>query len=124
VTSFDFDISEQELAGAQHITAMGRRLIAAFLHKMRTEKLTKAKIAERLGVDKAYISRLLRGDANMTLRTEGELYWAMGYEPCLRNDQTGVRAVLHNTPHQLTAVNAGAYTSTRVSKPKIAVAVQ
>lgn len=85
MTSFDFDISEQELAGAQNITAASRRLIAAFVAKCRSEKLTKAKLAERLGLNKSQVSRLLRGDANMTLRTEGELYWAMGYEPYERH---------------------------------------
>lgn len=110
MTSFDFEISEKELAGAQHITAMSRRLIAAFIQKMRTEKLTKRQVAERLGVNKAVISRLLRGDANMTLRSEGELYWAMGYEPSGPSGHSGFRSVLRNTPHQLDAVDISAST--------------
>ena len=37
-------------------------------------------IAEKLGVNRSVINRLLRGTANLTLRTVGELAWALGLE--------------------------------------------
>jgi predicted XRE-type DNA-binding protein len=83
VTSFSFDISQKDLAGAQFISKASRRLIAAFVQKMRTEKLTKQQIAELLDVDKSTVSRMLRGNSNLTLRTIGELAWAMDLDPDL-----------------------------------------
>ena len=83
MTSFSFDISEKDLAGAQFISKASRRLIAAFVQKMRTEKLTKQQIADLLEVDKSTVSRMLRGNSNLTLRTIGELAWAMDVDPDL-----------------------------------------
>jgi transcriptional regulator with XRE-family HTH domain len=83
VTSFDFEISAKDLAGAEHVTRVGRQLVAAFVRQARKEKITKAELARRLDLDKASISRMLRGNANLTLRSVGELCWAMGVRPDL-----------------------------------------
>lgn len=79
--SFDFDLSEKEVAGSTAIMRFGRKLAGAFARKARTEKLTQAEIAARLEVDKAVVSRMLAGNANLTLRSFGELCWAMGVQP-------------------------------------------
>lgn len=81
MTSFDFDLSEKELAGADHVMRVGRQLVAAFVRKARKEKISKAELARRLDLDKAAITRMLRGNTNLTLRSVGELCWAMGIHP-------------------------------------------
>ncbi len=86
MTSFDFDISEKELAGAEHIIRVSRRLISVFLKKVTAEKFTKAELARRLETNKAHVSRMLRGDANLTLRTIGEICWAMDVDPDTLDD--------------------------------------
>jgi len=81
MTSFDFDISEKDLAGADYITRVGRQLVAAFVRKARKDKITKAELARRLDLDKATVTRMLRGNANLTVRSIGELCWAMDVRP-------------------------------------------
>ena len=34
-------------------------------------------------MDRSVVTRLLKGQANLTLRTIGELAWALGFEPIL-----------------------------------------
>lgn len=81
MTSFDFDIPEKDLAGADHVARVGRKLIAAFVKKARQDGLTKSELARRLDLDKATVSRMLHSNANLTLRTVGELCWAIGVRP-------------------------------------------
>ncbi len=76
-----FNLSEKELAGAEHVLNTNRMLAASFIRKCKAEKLTKAAIAERLGVDKSVVTRMLSGNANLTLRTIGELCWALDVKP-------------------------------------------
>lgn len=40
--------------------------------------LTRAEVARALGTTKSYVSQVLNGSANMTLRTLGALFWAAG----------------------------------------------
>lgn len=79
--SFDFDLPEKDMAGADHVARVGRKLVAAFVRKARQDGLTKAELARRLNLDKAMISRMLQGNANLTLRSVGELCWAIGVRP-------------------------------------------
>ena len=46
---------------------------------MATEGVTKAELARRLGRSKAYVTQVLRGSANLTLRTLADLGLAVGY---------------------------------------------
>jgi len=80
MNSFEFDVSEKEIAGAEHISRVGRLLVAAFVRKFRTEGITKKALADRLGVDKSVISRMLSGHANLTLKSVGELVWALDHD--------------------------------------------
>jgi transcriptional regulator with XRE-family HTH domain len=41
--------------------------------------LTKASLAEKLGKSKSWITKLLSGDHNITMRTLVQALWAMGY---------------------------------------------
>jgi transcriptional regulator with XRE-family HTH domain len=45
---------------------------------MEEEGITKAELAKRLGCSKAYITKLLRGPSNMTLRKVAEVFHALG----------------------------------------------
>jgi plasmid maintenance system antidote protein VapI len=107
VTSFSFDISEKDLAGAQFISKASRRLIAAFVQKMRTEKLTKQQIADLLDVDKSTVSRMLRGNSNLTLRTIGELAWAMDVDPDLALQPFDKRMVNQPMSVAISVVHSG-----------------
>lgn len=86
VTSFDLDLTEKELSGAEHISAVGRELISAFMRKVKEEGLKKQEVADLLEVDKSVVSRMLRGDANLTLRSVGEICWALGVRPVFSCD--------------------------------------
>lgn len=79
--SFDLDLPEKDLASAQFMTTVNRRLIADFLRIAKSKNLTRKQIADALGIDKAGVTRMLRGNANLTTRTIGELCWALGIEP-------------------------------------------
>jgi len=46
---------------------------------MKDEHITKAELARRIRKSKAYVTQVLRGRHNMTLRTLAELTWALGY---------------------------------------------
>lgn len=46
---------------------------------MERENISRSALAERLGKSKAYVTQVLRGQANMTLRTLADLMHAMGY---------------------------------------------
>lgn len=43
--------------------------------------LTQTMVAQELGVDKSFISRILKGTGNPTVRTIGELSAVLGYRP-------------------------------------------
>lgn len=47
---------------------------------MDTRKVTRSELADRVGVTKGYISQLLTGQRNMTLRTLARLADALDYE--------------------------------------------
>jgi len=46
---------------------------------MEKDHVSKAELARRLGCSKAYITKLLRGPSNMTLRKVAEVFHALGY---------------------------------------------
>ena len=45
---------------------------------LKAEGMTKAELANRLGKSKAYVTQLLNGNANMTLRTISDILLALG----------------------------------------------
>ena len=46
---------------------------------MEREDISRSDLAARMGKSKAYVTQVLRGQANMTLRTLSDLVHAMGY---------------------------------------------
>jgi len=62
--------------------------------------LTRAEIARLLGTTKSYISQVLNGSTNMTLRTLGALLWATGREVAeLRTEELGapIRSTVYDS---------------------------
>jgi hypothetical protein len=124
---FDLDISDKDLAGAMNISRRNRELIALYLDAVRTRKLTKIELARRLGVDRSVVSRMLKGSANLTFRTEGELLWAMGVDPAQRNlvnwqsvIATPAKQVTHSTSTvKFPGVPFGGTAPTKSSEPGI-----
>ena len=55
---------------------------------MDEERLSKASVAERIGKSKAFVTQVLSGRRNMTLRTLAELAWACGHAVDLRLTKT------------------------------------
>lgn len=51
---------------------------SALLDVMQTHGVSKAELADRLGCSRAYVSQLLDGTRNMTLRSLADLAWALG----------------------------------------------
>lgn len=69
-TASDEDRKEYEI---ERLVLWASDLIA---RAMEEQNLSKAEIAAKLGVSRAYVTQVLNGRRNMTLRTLGELAWA------------------------------------------------
>ena len=53
--------------------------VAALIRSLMVRrKLTNADLSRKLGKDPGYVSRVLAGKMNLTLRTVGDLLWALG----------------------------------------------
>lgn len=92
MTFLDFEIDEKDLAAAKLIGDTRRALVAALLEAKREDpSMCQAELARRIKMDKGSLSRLLNGRENMTLRTIGEIGWALGLEPHFSLDQTNGR---------------------------------
>jgi transcriptional regulator with XRE-family HTH domain len=61
--------------------------------------LSRSQIAEKLGVTKGYVSQVLSGSRNMTLRTLGDLMWACDRE--LQDVATRQFGVVMTTPESV-----------------------
>jgi transcriptional regulator with XRE-family HTH domain len=66
---------EREMAEEGLILDVSQQLFEV----MEKDGVTKAELAKRLGCSKAYITKLLRGPSNMTLRKVAEVFHALGY---------------------------------------------
>jgi transcriptional regulator with XRE-family HTH domain len=62
---------------------------------MKQNGIAQAELAKRLDRSKAYLSQVLSGSRNMTLRTLADICWALGIEPrvVLESDAPRRRAV-------------------------------
>ena len=84
--SFEFDVSEKDIAAVGYMRQVHMALVKAAIEAKKTDKLTQQTVADLLGVDKSAISRILSGRGNPTARTIGELAWALGFSPRLEMD--------------------------------------
>ncbi|UWQ40065.1 helix-turn-helix transcriptional regulator [Leisingera aquaemixtae] len=82
MTYFDFDIDEKDLASAKFIGETRRGLVKCLINaRMKDPSISQSKIAEKIGMDKSSLSRILNGQGNVTLRTIAEVAWALNLEP-------------------------------------------
>lgn len=80
MTAFEFDISPKDAAGVFAVDRVNESVLRAVGARLKSSKITKSEIAKRLGVDKSTVSRLLRGNQNITARSLGELLWALDFD--------------------------------------------
>lgn len=52
----------------------------ALLGVMEQRGVSRSELAERIGKSKGFVSQVLSGSRNMTLRTLADLFWALGLE--------------------------------------------
>lgn len=78
--TFEFEVSKKDLDGASAIFKLNRFLHSLLKRRMDEEKMTKAKLAVEMGLDKSTVSRMLRGNQNLTFRTFGEILGALDFD--------------------------------------------
>ena len=62
---------------------------------MELQGVSRTELAKRLGTSKGYVTQLLDGSANMTLRTLSDVYLALGYEFHPADTPIGARCESH-----------------------------
>ncbi|WP_161607329.1 helix-turn-helix domain-containing protein [Methyloferula stellata] len=67
-------------AASRFIGNVRKALVSAAIDEKQNSGITQQGIAEKLGVNRSVINRLLRGDANLTLRSVAEIVWAIGWK--------------------------------------------
>ena len=79
--SFELKISARDRMAGRFIGAVRKALLVAALEEKERSGVTQQSIAAKLGINRSVINRLLRGEANLTLRSVAELAWALGRVP-------------------------------------------
>lgn len=75
--SYKLKISPKERVSGRFLAQVRKALISTAL----SEGASQQSIATKLDVNRSVINRLLRGDKNLTIRSIGELAWALDYKP-------------------------------------------
>lgn len=78
--TFEFAVSEKEFNGAKGITRVNKFILRLLAKRMKEQKITRKELAARLQLDKSTVSRMLRGNQNLTSRTIGEICGALDFE--------------------------------------------
>lgn len=71
---------EKRLYQQERLLFDATELISRLIEK---QDVSRAELAKRLGKSKAYVTQVLRGQNNMTLRTLSDLSYALGYSVAL-----------------------------------------
>lgn len=79
--SYELKIDPKSRAGGRFIGQVRKALVSAAIDEKKETGVNQREIASRLGVNRSVINRLLRGEANLTLRSVAEIAWALGWEP-------------------------------------------
>ncbi|MDO8586362.1 MAG: hypothetical protein Q7T82_04920 [Armatimonadota bacterium] len=64
---------------------------------MEAKGLSRADLARELGKSRAWATKVLRGDHNMTLKTVVEVFWSLGYRLKMQPELTGSNAAWTQT---------------------------
>ena len=78
--SYELKISPKDRAASRLISSVRRSLTMAALSSKMDDGISQQSIADKIGVNRSVINRLLKGTANLTIRTVAEIAWALGYE--------------------------------------------
>lgn len=78
--SFTLRLSPRKRASGRFIGRVRDELIKAFLEAKAERGLTQRQLADDLGVDRARVSRALKGEENLTLRSVAEFASALDRE--------------------------------------------
>ena len=87
--SYELKINAKDRAAAQFIGAVRKALLRAAFSEKQKSGVTQQSIAKKLEVNRSVINRMLRGESNLTLRSVGELAWALGLEPEFMLEKAG-----------------------------------
>lgn len=79
--SYELKIDPKSRAAGRFIGQVRKALVSAAIDEKKETKISQQQIASKLGVNRSVINRLLRGEANLTLRSVAEIAWALGWEP-------------------------------------------
>jgi plasmid maintenance system antidote protein VapI len=79
--SYELKIDPKKRAASRFIGKVRKALISAAIEEKKLSGISQKEIAEAIGVNKSVVSRMLKGESNLTLRSVGELAWALGWEP-------------------------------------------
>ena len=80
MTSLVYDIGERPRKVSRFISHVRSELQRALINEKKSQKLTQQAIAKMLGVNRSVINRQFIGIENLTLRSVGDLAWALGYD--------------------------------------------
>jgi transcriptional regulator with XRE-family HTH domain len=90
-TKYDELMSDPEFRKMMAVETLVASASEEIARLMNAQKLTKADVARRLGKSRAWVTQLLNGSANMTVRTLAEVTFALGGEVKLQiQPQTSV----------------------------------
>lgn len=100
--SFSLNMSAKDRATGRFKSRVNRALVTAVISAKREKGLTQSQIADRMGVDKPTLSLIVNGRGNLTLKTIGEICWALGLRPEITfskiQHESVVRAMHPHTP--------------------------
>lgn len=83
MTSFQIQLPDDQEVFLRFHGEVMEEIRAAYDKAHRESNLTQSDVAQKLGVHKSRVHRLLNGDLNMTERTIAALAWALGCRPRL-----------------------------------------
>jgi cyanate lyase len=95
------DPEYRRLFAVEALIAAAADLIARL---MAAQGVTKAELARRLGKSPAWVSQLLGGNANMTVRTLAEVAWTLGAEVRLDSHRTASASRRRHSPQVATSL--------------------
>lgn len=98
--SYSLKISPKEKATGRFKSRVNRKLLNAALAAKKEHGLTQGQIAASMGVDKSILSRILNGKGNLTLKTIGEISWAVGLVPNIEFEKKEVGSQVHLPNHE------------------------
>jgi transcriptional regulator with XRE-family HTH domain len=76
---FDLEIDPKESAVGRFIGSVRKSLLRIAIREKELHGVTQQSVASKLGVNRSVINRILKGQANLTLRSIAEIAWALGY---------------------------------------------